>query len=157
MNPILQKTQDAVMQKADQRLAPVINKLADAGKKVMYSEKTQELTFEALGDGKDPAVIGAAVAKLIGIIYNQSKNTAPMQALIPAAVVLLCEGLDFLEQAGAVEVTPDFLAQCTMEMGSNVAQLFGVTPDRLQGMVNKSGKAAQAPQPQGGILSQGGM
>lgn len=157
MNPILQKTQDAVMQKADPRLAPVIKKLVEAGKKIMYSEQTQELTFEALGDGTDPEVIGSAVAKLVGMLYNQSKNTAPMQALIPAAVVLLCEGLDFLEQAGTVEATPDFLAQCTMAMGSSVAQLFGVTPDKLQGLVDKSGKGGQQPAPAGGILTQGAM
>lgn len=137
MNPLLQQTSDAILKKADQRIVPVIKKLVDAGKQVMYSPKTRGMMMKQLGDGKDPEAIGAGIAKLIGILYSESKKTAPIQALVPAGVLLMCEGLDFLEQAGAVKVTPDFLSQCTMAMGSNVAQLFGATPDRLQGMMNK--------------------
>jgi len=147
MNPLLQRTQDAILQKVDPRLVPVVKKLVDAGKQVMYSEKTRKMTLQQLGDGKDPEKIGAGIAKLIGILYSESKKTAPIQALVPAGVLLMCEGLDFLEQAGAVKVTPDFLSQCTMAMGSNVAQLFGATPDKLQGMMNqvKQGQGGAAP------------
>jgi hypothetical protein len=47
----------------------------------------------------------------MGILYHASKKTAPMQALIPAGMLLLFEGLQFLEDAGRVQVTPDFLAR----------------------------------------------
>ena len=159
MNPLLQQTHDAILKKADPRLVPVINKLVDAGKQVMYSPKSRDMMMKQLGDGKDPEAIGAGIAKLIGILYSESKKTAPIQALVPAGVLLMCEGLDFLEQAGAVEVTNDFLSQCTMAMGSNVAQLFGATPDKLQGMMDKAKPGGQpaAGQPQAappGIIAQ---
>lgn len=149
MNPLLQKTQDAILQKADPRLVPVIKKLEAAGQQVMYSEKSRGMMIEQLGDGKNPEQIGAGVAKLIGIIYSESKKTAPMEALIPASVLLLCEGLNFLEEAGAIQVSNEFLSQCTMAMGSSVAQLFGATPEKLQTMISKGqggGAADQAPQ-----------
>lgn len=167
MNPILQQTKDAILKKADPRMVPVIKKIEAAGLKVMYSEKTREMMVKQLGDGKDPELIGAGVAKLVGILYGESRKTAPMQALMPAAVLLLCEGLDFLEQAGAVQVDADFLSECTLAMGSSVAQLFGATPDKLQGMLDKAGPGKAAPveqasptgQAPGGILAnvQGGM
>lgn len=158
MNPLLEKTKAAILQKADPRLVPVINKLVDAGKQVMYGEKSRGLMIKELGDGKDPEQIGAGVAKLVAVLFNESKKTAPMQALIPAAVLLLCEGLSFLEEAGTVQVTNDFLSECTMAMGSNVAQMFGATPDKLQGMIDKSGQGAAPaagvpPAAPGGILA----
>ena len=150
MNPLLEKTKAAILQKADPRLQPVIQKLVAAGEKIMYSPQTRDMTMKQLGDGKDPEKIGAGVAKLIGMIYSESKKTAPMQALIPAAVLLMCDGLDFIEQAGAAQITPEFLSQCTMAMGSNVAQLFGATPDKLQGMMGNQAQPNQtAPQQPG--------
>ena len=156
MNPLLQQTQAAILKKADPRLVPVINKLVSAGKTVMYSKQTRGMMIKQLGTGDDPELIGSGIAKLIGILYNQSKKTAPLQALIPAAVLLLVEGLDFLEKAGTVQISNDFLAECTMAMGSSVAQMFGATPEQLQGMVNKGKPAAPSPAtPQPGILAQG--
>jgi hypothetical protein len=160
MNPLLQKTTQAVLQKADPRIRPVIEKLFQAGKKVMYAPQTRQFMVKQLGDGKDPEAVGAGVAKIIAIIFNQSNKTAPMQALIPAAVLLLMEGLQFLEDAGAIKVNPQSLAQYTQAMGSSVLQMFGVTPDKLQGMVNTSKTAttpaptAAAVPPAGGILNQ---
>lgn len=146
MNEILEKTKAAVLQKADPRLVPVINKLVAAGQKVMYGEKSRGMMIKELGDGRDPEKIGAGVAKLVAILFNESKKTAPMQALIPAAVLLMCEGLNFLEEAGTVQVTNEFLSECTMAMGSNVAQMFGATPDKLQGFVDQ-GKSGQGAAP----------
>lgn len=148
MNPILTKTKEAVLQKADQRLHPVIMKLVGAGQEVMYSEKTRQMMVQQLGNGQDPEAVGAAVAKLVGILFNQSKSTAPMQALIPAATILLLEGLQFLEDAGTIQVTPQSLAQYMQAMASNVLQIFGVTPEKLQGMIKQSGAPAEPAQPE---------
>jgi hypothetical protein len=88
-----------------------------------------------------------------------------MQALVPAAMLILVEGLSFLEESGAVEVTPELVADSTMAMTSALLQLLGATPEQIQGYVQQSqgGQPAQpaqqpAPaQPAGGIVTQGGM
>lgn len=147
MNPLLEESQAAILQQADERLRPVIMKLVAAGQEVMYSEKTRQMMVEQLGDGQDPEAVGAAVAKLTGILFNQSKNTAPMQALIPAANLLMLEGLQFLEDAGTIQVTPQSLAQYTMATNSSLLQMLGVTPEKLQGMIQQSGAPAQPEQP----------
>jgi hypothetical protein len=146
MNPILQKTQDATLAKADPRLRPVIQKVVEAGKKLLYSDQTRKMVVSQLHQGTDPESIGAGVAKLFGVLFHQSKNTIPMQAGIPAATLLLCEVLQFMEDGGAVKVDANFLAECTKAMGSAILQMLGITPDKLQGMVDKA-KGAQAGAP----------
>lgn len=83
-------------------------------------------------------------------MFNQSKHTIPMPALIPAATILMCEALQFMEDAGAVEVDNEFMSECTKALGSNILQLLKITPERLQSMIDKSGgqgmPAAPAPQ-----------
>ena len=84
-----------------------------------------------------------------------------MKAAIPAATILLCEALDFMEKAGKVQVNPNTLAQAMQALASSLLQLFGVTPDKLQGALQQAQgqQATQQPQqatpsaPVGGILS----
>ncbi|MES2183041.1 MAG: hypothetical protein V4505_00715 [Pseudomonadota bacterium] len=141
MNPLLQKTEDAIMSRVNPpQLQPVVQKIVDAGKKVMYSPETRDLLIKQLSALGEPAeVIGAGVAGLLGILVNQSKGTIPMQAGIPAATILLCEGLDLLEQAHSVQVTPDFLAECMQDLSSALLQAAGVTPEKLQALASKAG------------------
>lgn len=149
MNPLLQKCVDATLQKAKPQLVPVINKVVLAGKKVMYDPKTRDMAIAELKKGTDPESIGSAVAKLMGLLMSQAKGTIPPEVLVPAAIVMLCEGLQFLQDAGAVQVTPDLLAQATQATGSAILQIMGVSADKLQSMVSgaQGGQPPAAPQP----------
>lgn len=149
MNPLLQNAESAILKKADPRIAPTIKKTVSAGEKVMYADSTRHMLKAQLGSGKDPETIGAGIAKLAGILYQQSKKQLPPQILMPAAAILLFRGLQFLEDAGTVKVDANFLAECTKAMGSALAQLFGATPDKLQAMVQQAqAKQGQSAQPQ---------
>jgi hypothetical protein len=64
---------------------------------------------------------------------------------------LLCEGLQFLEDAGKVKVDANFLAECMKEMGSAVLQVFGVSPQKLQSIIGQQGQPAQPTPPQGAM------
>jgi len=153
MNPILEKTKAETLKRADPRLVPVIEKTVEAGKKIMYSPETREFTLQAMAS-PDPEAIGAAVAKLAALLFNQSQNKLPPEVLIPACTILLCEGLQFMEDGGGARVDANLLAACTKAMGSAVLQMFGVTPDRIQGMMGKGGQPAPSPVIQG---AQGGQ
>lgn len=146
MNPIIEKTKQAVLSNVDTRLQPVIQKLVEAGKKIMYSDQTRQMVMDQMKQGTDPESIGAGVAKLGGLLFVESKRTAPFEALSPAMVLLLMEVLGFLEEAGAVQVTPEFVAQCTQALGSAVLQMVGATPEKLQSMLGDSAAAGQSAQ-----------
>jgi hypothetical protein len=150
MNPLLQKTQDALLAKVDQRLVPVVNKVVNAGRKVMYSDASRGMAIQELKQATDPEGIGSAAAKMAGVLFNQSKQTIPMEVLFPATMLLMLEALQFLEDAGTVKVEPNFLAECTKATGSAFLQLMGVTPEKLQEL---AAQRQQPQQPAAGILA----
>lgn len=157
MNEILQKTEQEILAKANPQLVPVIQKVADAGRTFMYADQNRELLAQQLsGDGSPEDLIAEGVAKLIGVLYNQSKKTLPMQVMVPASTIILCDVLDMLEQAGKVEVTPEFLASCMKSLSGNILRLFGVGPEQMQKFFDKAKAGGAMPQatPQGGGLIQ---
>lgn len=162
MNELLQSLKAALIEKVDPRLRKVVAKIVEQGERVMYSEQTRDMSVEQLRGATDPESVGAAVAKLSVLLLNQSKNTIPMPALVPATQLLLVEALSFLEEAGTVQITPDFLAECTEATMSAFLQALGATPEMLQGMVAKNGggepaapaQPAQPPAGGGGLIAQ---
>lgn len=151
MNKLLQQTEQQILAKAHPKLIPVIQQVVETGKKFMYDDQTRALMVKQLSASGDPEdVISEGVAKLAGILFNESKKTVPMQVLIPASTILLCEALDLLEQAGKVKITPEFLAACTKSLGANVLKLFGITPDKLQSFVDKAQQNGAISSLQGG-------
>lgn len=151
MNDLMKKAAADRMAKVNPKLVPAVEKVVESGKKVMYAEQTRGMFLEAMKAGTDPESIGAAVAKLMGILQNQAKGTIPAEILIPAATLLLFEGLAFLEDAGMVTMDAGFLAECTKAMGSAMLQMMGVSPEKLQGMMQQGAPQAQ-PAPAAGIV-----
>lgn len=158
MNPVIEKASQALLEKVDPRLQQVVQKVVEAGKQVMYSEQTRSMAVQELKRGSDPESVGAAVAKLAAILFNQSKQTIPMNVLLPATMMLLFEALAFLEEAGTLKVDGSQLAAYTQATGSAFLQMLGVTPEKLQGLVGQAGPdAPQPPAPAGGIVDTAAM
>lgn len=138
-NPLLQKTEEAISAKVPANMKNAFQRIITAGLKVMYDPKTNDMMAKQLKEQGDPAEIaGAGVAKLLGLLMNQSKGTMPMNAAIPAATVLLCEGLDFMEQAKVVKVDNEVLSRAMQSMSSTFLQMMGVTPEKFQQMLAKA-------------------
>jgi len=151
-NPLLVQTESAVMQKVKPELKNGLQRAITAGLKIMYESKNGIFT-QQLSKSQDYAHnVGEGVAKLVGMMFQQSKKTMPMNIAIPAATVFMCEGLDFLEKAGKVKVTPELLAEATQDMSASVLQLFGVTPEKMQQMIAAK-QGGQPATPPAGILA----
>lgn len=154
-NPQLQQVEQAVQQKVPPELQSAFQRILTAGLTVMYSDKTRQLLQNQLRSQGNPTIIaGEGVAKLMAILYKQSKGTMPMKAAIPAAQVLLCEGLDFMAKLGLIQISSDTIAQATQEMVAYLLQIFGFSKQKVQqyiqaGMQHSQGGAAPgAPAPQ---------
>jgi hypothetical protein len=145
-NPLLVKTEEAIRAKLKPDQVKHFEKIIVAGLRVMDSEQTHKLVAGQLKTQGEPAEIaGAMVAKLMGILINQSKGAMPMQAGIPAATVLLLEALDRMEALGKIEVSNETLEAAMHSMTSALLQMFGVTPDKLSAMM-KAKQGEQAPE-----------
>jgi hypothetical protein len=131
-NPLLQKTEQNIMGKLKPEYQMPFQRTVTAGLQLMYGSDNKTMA-QQLSKSPDYAHnVGEGAAKLVGILFHQSKNTMPVEIAVAAATVFMCEGLDFLEKAGKVKVTPDLLAETTQDMGASVLQLFGVSQDAMQ-------------------------
>jgi RNA 3'-terminal phosphate cyclase len=150
-NPTLQAVEQAVMGKVKPEQKKAVERIVTAGIKVMYSEQTRSMLSEQLGQQGDPAeVAGEGIAKLVALLFKESKGTMPMDAGMLAAQILLLEGLDFLEQSGRVQATPEVVASATKSMIAYLLQLFGVSQDKLAEMMaaggSQQGQEEQVPE-----------
>lgn len=132
-NALLGKIEQEIMARVPPDKMADTQKIVAAGMQVMHSPQSHDLMVKQLsgpGDIADKA--GEGIAKLMGLLYNQSRRTMPIGPAIAAAQVLLCDGLDFLEQAKQLKVTNELVAEATKSMASNLLQLFGVTKPMLE-------------------------
>lgn len=157
MNEILNATQEKILAGINPPgLVKAIEKVTEAGKKILYSPETRDLVMEELqseGDMED--VIGEGVAKLTGLVFNEYRKTLPMEVLMPVSMMLMLEVLDFLEQAGKIKVTNEMLAEVTQSTASSMLQLLGITPEKLEEYTQQAGMSA--PTPSDGAPQQGGL
>jgi len=149
MNKLLEQTRQKILESVQpQELTQAIEKVVEAGKKILYSPKTRDMVMQELqteGDIED--VIGSGVAKLTGLVYVEYKKTLPMEVLMPVSMLLMLEVLDFLEQGGKIQVNNDTLAETTQATASAMLQLLGVTPEKLEEYTQQAqGGASQGAQ-----------
>ena len=159
-NAILQKVESDVESKVKPQHQESFKRVVMLGLRAMHSKQSHDYMVSVIQQsGGSPEKIAEGVIRLLGLMINKSKNTmlgpevAPV--LFSAAQILLCEALDFMEQAGQIKVTNETVAESTKALSSYYLQLLGVSPQKLQGMLNKvsAGKA----KPQGIIgAAQGG-
>ena len=148
MNPLLAKTEQAIQSKVSPQLAPMVQRIVTAGHKVMYDPKTHAMAMKALTMPGDKATVaGQAATKLVGLLYTEAHGGVKVQAAIPAGVILLCEGLDFMEKSGMLKVTQQVLADAMKSMLTSTLQMFGITPQKLAQMKYGQPGAAPAGQP----------
>ena len=136
----------AVAQAQDIKIANIVEMSGPGTTSGVMFKQGVEMAIKEINAKGDPAeVAGSGVAKLMGLLISQSKGTMPMKAAIPAATVLLCEGLSFMEEAGRIKVDKNVLAKAMRALSSGLLQLFGVTPDKLGQMMQKQKQQPQQP------------
>lgn len=158
-NQLLQQAEAAIRAKA--KNIKGLDKVVQAGLGTIFSPGGAKLFKEQVtkpGDIVENAAEGAA--KLMGHLFEQSKGTMPMDAMVPGGQIVLLNGLDFLEEAGKIKVDNDVVARATKAYSSYILQLLGVTPEKMNQMIkDRQGGASAAPgpgptpAPQPGILN----
>ena len=152
-NQILMKTEAAVSAKVPAALKGAFQKAVLAGEKIMYSPGGMKVFKEIVAKSPDiPSNVAEGAAKVMREMMIQSKMTISMKVDVPAATVRMCEGLDFVEKAGKIQVTNDVVAEATKDLGAYMMKIVGVTADKLNQMQQQKQQPAAKPR---GILNQG--
>lgn len=153
-DPIIAQVQDALRAKIPPQYRVAVQQIVLAGMKVMFSAQTHHLMLNSIAGDTDPAhAVGMGVTQLITLLYRESKGTMPIPAIAPAAILLCCEALDFMEKSGIVKVTPAIMDSTTQVVIGYLMQKVGLTPQKMSQIAQQAaqghpGVAPIAPQQQ---------
>lgn len=137
-DPLLKQAEQGIEQSVPPEHRSMYESIVVAGMNVMFSPDTASLMEQQLAlPGDLGANVADGVSKLIMIVFNESKQQADAfaPAAVLAAVTLMCQALDYAEQAHGAQVTPELLAQTTKATQMKVLKSFGVTEDQVNQVV----------------------
>lgn len=157
MNQLLQQANAKIDQavKPDQKDA--YERIVTAGKKIMYSKDMNAQLLAGLNDAPDRITTTVdGVIGILGLMFQQSRNTMPAAPMVLAGQKLLLEALDFLENAQMVEVSAESLAKATQHYLNTMMPKIGLTPERMQGVLAKTQGVMQDPQKMAQVKQQMG-
>lgn len=129
-NQILQRAYAAVQQSAKDQGA--FKRIVDAGAAVVYDKKLFPQLIKGVEDSENPIeTVADGMIGILGILFNQSRRTMPVDTMVSAGMALLIDALDFMEQAGIAKIGNAELAQATKFYINSLLPKLGVTPDQL--------------------------
>jgi hypothetical protein len=157
-NEMIKKAEAAIDAKVPPADKAAYDKIVLAGMKVMFEDKQMHAQLmEGLQQSPDVKTVVDGVIGILGILFKESRNTMPVGPMILAGQSLLMEALDFMEEGGMIEVTPDMLGEATQLYIETLLPMIGMTPEKMkaimakaQGVMSDPQKMAQFKQSQGG-------
>lgn len=123
----------------------IIGRVIYAGMKVLFA--TSELTGQMVegikrDDGMDiEDKLGIGVGHTLVVLYNESKGTMPIGALLPAGYVLLAKVYEFVDQTGLAQVTDEDYGESLQMMNAVINRVFN---PEFNGDLAEQGKSAVA-------------
>jgi len=133
-----------------------LDRIVLAGRKVMFSPQSHKLFLDQLnGPGTLAQKMGQGVAGLMGLLWQESKQSLPPQLLIPAGMVLVSVAADFLRKGG-MDVTDQDVAGGIESLVTALLQAGGVDPDKVAEIGARGGKTdGTMPPPEIGAAAEG--
>lgn len=136
-DPILVQAEQKVQSGLTPQNAVNVQKIVNAGLQAALAGGPNSI-LASLQHSQNPVhdcVVGAVNLALL--LRKQSRNTMPLQALVPAALILMMKALDTAERIGMIKVDANLLAQATQMFAEDIMPKLGVTPQVLAGATAK--------------------
>lgn len=142
-DPMLQQIEQGVEQQVPPNLKKGYDAIMLAGLQVMFSKETSNLLNQQLESNPDiVAAVSEGIAKLMMIIYSESKGKMDIPAAGLACISLMAVALDYWEKAYGGEVTPEIISEATKETMKKTLEKFGITGDQLEQVMAAGQQAA---------------
>ena len=158
MSALTDKLQKDVEAKVPGELKKTYAAIVTNGKKLLWSDEThgtmKEYVSQGIKDAEDaPGVIAGGMRGVIRMLLTASKtkpdiNEKFYSAAYPAAIVLMCDALEYVEAAKKIPITNDILANTTQETVAQLNTFFGIKKETIDAaMQHARQKQAQGGQP----------
>lgn len=131
-NPVLKELilkieeQLTPQQKAD--YLPIVN----AGMKILFDDRTHKFVKDTIKNSKAlPKDAVRGTLWMIGQIANASKGKIKVEMVVPAAIVLLCYVVDFMEDMTGGRTSESLIAKMVQTVAVETLKLFGITQEKF--------------------------
>lgn len=120
-------------------------KIVTSGMKVALQSGGHGLMSQ-LHDSQDPIgdVVKGAIG-IVGILRRQSQGTMPVEAMIPATMTLILQGLNYVEKSGIQQITADDVDKATHMFVEDIMPRLGVTHQKVEQMLSQTNAMAENP------------
>jgi len=154
------QVESAIKQKLESKQVSALNRILDAGNKLIFGKDTHYQILEDLTDDDDTKLsqeLGEGAANLAVVMFQKSGGTMPQELIVPAGVILLARVCEFLSRTGH-PVTDDMFDESTHVFNTKLSQL--ADPDyqgKVQQAMGQDEQEQQMPQDQGQEMQHGMM
>ena len=138
-NEMIIKAEAAIDAKVSPADKAAYDKIVLAGMKVLFSKETHGQLIQGLQQAEDKLTTAVeGIIGILGILFQESRNTMPVGPMILAGQSLMMEALDFMEEAGMIEVTPDVLAEATQLYIETLLPKIGMDSQKMANVLGKA-------------------
>lgn len=144
-NKLLQQAQAKIEEGVKNKDA--FAKLVRAGTKIIYDKAIFDKLSEGLAQSQDVvSEVAKGLVAVLKLMAQRARGTVPPDALLQAGMALLIDALDFMEQAGLVEVDKNVLGEATQEFIEAMLPVLGLSPDKLEAALGSVKQTMADPQ-----------
>lgn len=137
-NSLVKQVETQIEQRLKAGVREPFEKIVIAGMKYALKGAGGNL-MDQLDDSKDPLtdIVKGAIG-IVGALRRAAKGAMPVDALVPAAMVLVLHGLDYAERAGLLKVDKATIDQATQLFIETITPLLGLPPEKLTQLVGQA-------------------
>lgn len=145
-NTLLKQAEGQIEQRLKGGVRESYMKIVVAGMKYALKDGPKSILAQ-LKDSQDPItdVVKGAIG-IVGLLRRAAKGSMPIDALIPAAMVLVLQGLDQAEKFGLLKVGKPEIDQATQLFVETLLPQLGLTPEKLAQMNGRVQKLMADPE-----------
>ncbi len=143
----------AIYESVPEKDRATVERVVQAGGKLMFSEQTHKYMLEIVdADGDMAGKLGVGIVQLMMLLHQQTKGKIPLNAWTPAASILLVNAMEFVEKTDGgmdMELYGQALKIMILSLTKKVKEITGQTDKQAE----PAQPAAQPSQPVGGLMS----
>ena len=147
MNPMLEKIEASIEAKVPPKLKEAYHRIVSSGVKIAVAPSPKGSLIQNIESSQNPVNdVAVGVVGLLMIMYQQSKNTMPVDAAIYAGMTLVLYGLDVYERGHKGTVSAKEIDDATQLYVATVMPKFGVSEQMLKSKTDQAKTVMDNPQ-----------
>lgn len=131
-NPLLAQAEQQLEAKIPPNWRSDYLKIVIAGMKVALQNGPNGAIGQLRGQPDPTRACALGAVNLVNMLRRLSRNTMPVQAMIPAAMTLMLHALDFADRSGILKVDGKVLDAATKMFADFIMQALNVSAAQLQ-------------------------